>query len=104
MLGLFPLKKAPAPDRLLWMPSAPRTIRWHVMTRRYSPKSRRNFRRILLAAEARNVRVTVQHDHGMLFRLHLLKLTGTPAALDALDALFNHLADVRPAVTPWWIR
>ncbi|WP_433513828.1 hypothetical protein ACQP2T_61490 [Nonomuraea sp. CA-143628] len=105
MPGLFPLRKTRAPEPASlqpWtFPPAKRTIRWHVITRQYSPKSRRNLRRILLAAKARNIRVAVEHDHSHLFRLHLLTLTGAPAAL---DALLNHLARVRPAMTPWWIR
>ncbi|MEU4231115.1 hypothetical protein AB0F17_43060 [Nonomuraea sp. NPDC026600] len=105
MPGLFPLKKTRAPDRLhmQWPPAPPppRTIPWHVITRQYSPKSRRTFRRILLAAKARGIHVTVQHDNGKLFRLHLLKLTGTPAVLGSFRKLLDCL---HPHLGLWWAR
>ncbi|MEU6712968.1 hypothetical protein ABZ897_15920 [Nonomuraea sp. NPDC046802] len=102
MPGLFPLKKTRAPDRqaAAWLPP-PCTIPWHVITRRYSPTSRRTFRRILLAAQARGIRVSVQHDGGHLFRLHLLTLTGTPAALVDFRRLMDRM---RPRLGPWWKR
>ncbi|MEV7011699.1 hypothetical protein [Streptosporangium sp. NPDC051022] len=53
------------------------TIRWPVIIRRYSPKSRRTLRRLLLAAEWAGVHATATHDCGVVFRLHLLTLTGT---------------------------
>jgi hypothetical protein len=95
MLRLFLLaKQQPSPYQVQTLPPpAIRTIPWHVIVRRYSPQSRRSFRRILLAAKARGIRVTMHHDHGMLFRLHLL--TGTPAAL----ADFRKRASARVRVT-----
>ncbi|MFI6634260.1 hypothetical protein ACIBI7_35725 [Nonomuraea fuscirosea] len=101
MLRLF--RRKPAPTLDIWPPLPPpvRTIPWHVIVRRYSPTSRRTLRRILLAAKARGITVKVQHDGGHLSRLHLLTLTGTPAALASFRKLIDRM---HPLLGPWWAR
>ncbi|MFI6900320.1 hypothetical protein ACIBKY_03610 [Nonomuraea sp. NPDC050394] len=102
MPRLFPRQKTRAPDRLeIRLPPPRLTVPWHVIVLRYSPTSRRTFRRVLLAAQAHGITVKVQHDHGMLFRLHLLTLTGTPAALASFR---KRLDQLHPLLAPWWAR
>ncbi|MGA4995872.1 hypothetical protein [Nonomuraea bangladeshensis] len=98
---LSDLDRLHAHYQVRWAPPPQRTIPWHVITRRYSPTSRRTLRRILLAAKARGIRVTVEHDGGHLFRLHLLTLTGTPAALAGFRLLIDRM---HPRLGPWWAR
>ncbi|MET8006255.1 hypothetical protein [Nonomuraea glycinis] len=81
------------------LPPPPAVLRTHLITRPYSPKSRRTLRRILLAAEAHGLNTTIVHDHAGLFRLHLLTVTGPSPAVAAFRRRLDH---VRPAVKPRW--
>ncbi|WP_219505348.1 hypothetical protein [Nonomuraea ceibae] len=111
MPRLFPFttkQPAPTPTVTDWddelrrlLPPPPTVLRTHVITRQYSPRSRRALRRMLLAAEARGLRATVKHDHSHLFRLNLLTITGLAPAINAFRRRLDH---VRPAVKPWWSR
>ncbi|MEU0568117.1 hypothetical protein ABZ297_22410 [Nonomuraea sp. NPDC005983] len=77
----------PAPLQAWNIPPATRTAPWHVIVRRYSPTSRRTFRRILIAARSRGLGYPVERSNLAKLELGQRATISVPELLVVAKAL-----------------